>query len=146
MLVLWVLLVSMGLFRAAGALGVAGLDSWVAATRWALGVMLLFTASAHFTSMKEDLVRMMPPWVKNPRRMVLFTGICEILGAIGLQIPSVRRAAAVALIFFFIAVFPANVRAARQKTSIGKRPATPLWLRAPMQLLFIGLTAWAGFA
>jgi uncharacterized membrane protein len=130
-LVLWVLLVSMGLFRAAGALGVAGLDSWVAAT--------------HFTSMKGDLVRMIPPWVRNPRRMVLFTGICEILGAIGLQIPSVRRAAAVALILFFIPVFPANVRAARQKTSIGKRPATPLWLRAPMQLLFIGLTAWTGF-
>ena len=105
--------------------------------------MLLFTASAHFTRMKEDLVRMMPDWVPWPRAMVYFTGMCELAGAIGLLIPSLRLAAGIALIVFFILAFPANVKAARTGSTLRGKAATPLWLRAPMQLLFIGLTWWS---
>jgi uncharacterized membrane protein len=113
------------------------------ATRYALAVMLGFTASAHFTKMKEDLVRMVPDWVPWPRTMVYFTGVCELLGAVGLVIPALRHAAGFALIVFFVLVFPANVHAARADVSLGTRPATPLWLRAPMQLLFIWLAWWS---
>src|SRR5438874_1172174 len=38
-----------------------------------LALMLFFTASAHFTPMKEDLIRMTPQWVPWPRAMV-FSG------------------------------------------------------------------------
>jgi uncharacterized membrane protein len=105
--------------------------------------MLLFTASAHFTRMREDLVRMMPPRIPWPRAMVFFTGLCEIAGAIGLLVPLTRRAAGIALILFFFAVSPANVRAARSCLILRGKPVTPLWLRAPMQLLFIFLAWWA---
>lgn len=108
-----VLLLALLLFRGIGAIGVESLASWQAATRWALGVMLLFTAGAHFTTMKENLVRMVPPWVPRPRLAVTFTGVCEILGAVGLVLPPFQRAAGVALVLFFVAVFPANVHAAR---------------------------------
>ena len=54
-----------------------------------------------------------------------------------------QRAAGMALVLFLIAVFPANVRAARTGVTLRGKPATPLWLRLPLQLLFIGLTIWS---
>jgi uncharacterized membrane protein len=142
MAVLIVLFASLLLYRAAGALGLEWLDSWQTAACCALSTMLLFTASAHFTRMRDDLVRMMPPSFPWPRALVYFTGLCEIAGAVGLMLPLTRRAAGFALIVFFIAVFPANVRAARSGVTLRGKHATALWLRAPMQLLFIFLAWW----
>jgi uncharacterized membrane protein len=143
MLVLLILVVSTLLFRGLGFAGVSALASWPAAARDGLAVMLLFTASAHFTPMKEDLIRMTPRWVPWPRAMVFFTGLCELAGAIGLVIPTTRRAASIALILLFIALLPANVHAALARITLGGRPPTPLWLRVPMQVLFIFLTWWS---
>ena len=119
------------------------LASWSTAARDGLAVMLLFTGSTHFTPMKEDFIRMMPSWVPNPRAMVFFTGLCEIAGAIGLVIPVLQRIAAIALILFFLAVLPANIHAARAGVTLRGRPPTPLWLRIPMQILFMGIAWWA---
>jgi len=143
MIVLVVLLVSLLIYRGVGALGVDALGTWPAATRYALATMLAFTASAHFTRMRQDLVRMMPGWVRWPRAVVYFTGVCELAGAAGLLVPRVRLAAGIALIAFFIMVFPANVKAARSGVGMGGKSATPLWLRAPMQVLLIVLTWWS---
>jgi len=142
MAALVVLLASLLIYRAAGALGLSWLGSWHAAARCALSTMLLFIATAHFTRMREDLVRMMLPAIPWPRALVYFTGLCEIAGAMGLLIPATRRAAGIALIMFFVAVFLANVRAARSGVGLRGKAATPLWLRAPMQLLFIILAWW----
>ena len=143
MIVLVVLLLSLLIYRGIGLLGVDALGTWPAATRYALATMLVFTASAHFTRMKDDLVRMVPGWVPWPRVIVYFTGVCELAGAVGLLVPSLRLAAGIALIAFFILVFPANVKAARSGVGLGGKSATPLWLRAPMQALFIALTWWS---
>ena len=143
MIVLFVLLISLLLYRAIGALGVAALATWPGATRWALATMLVFTASAHFTKMKGALLRMMPDWVPQPMALVYFTGVCEIAGAVGLVVPYLRQAAGIALIVFFIVVFPANVKATQSGVAVGSKRPTPLWLRASMQLLFIGLTWWS---
>ncbi len=143
MLVLLILAVSILVFRGLGDAGVSAFASWPADWRDGLAVMLLFTASAHFTPMKEDLIRITPRWVPRPRAMVFFTGLCEIAGAIGLVIPATRRAAGIALILFFIAVLPANIHAAGAGITLRGRPATPLWLRIPMQILFIVLAWWS---
>jgi uncharacterized membrane protein len=143
MIVLLVLLISLVLYRTIGALGVASLATWPAAVRWALATMLVFTASAHFTKMKHDLARMMPDWIPRPLTVIYFTGFCEIAGAIGLLLPSVRQAAALSLIVFFIVVFPANLKAARTGVAVGGKRSTPLWLRTSMQILFIALTWWS---
>ena len=55
-----VLLVSVLVFRGLGALGVYVLSSWPAAARYGLTLMFLFTASAHFTKMKQELIQMVP--------------------------------------------------------------------------------------
>jgi uncharacterized membrane protein len=144
MIVVIVLGVALVLARLAGAAGVEALNSWPAATRTGLAVMLLLTASAHFNSMRHDLARMVPPAIPHPMAMIYFTGVCEALGAFGLLVPRTRVAAALALIVLFVALLPANVHAARSGITLRGKPATPLALRVPMQILFIALTAWAG--
>ena len=86
---------------------------------------------------------MTPPWIPKPKALVSFTGVCEILGAIGILIPALQRVAGVALILLFVALFPANVHAARAGLTLRGKPVTPLWLRTPMQLLIIVLTWWS---
>ena len=143
MLVLLILVASILIFRGLGYTGAPAFASWSADVRDGLAVMLLFTGTAHFGPTKEDLIRMTPRWVPWPRAMVFFTGLCEIAGAIGLVIPATRLAAGIALIVFFVAVLPANIHAARAKVPLRGRPPTPLWLRVPMQILFIGLAWWS---
>jgi len=104
--------------------------------------MLLLTASAHFTSTKEDLIKMVPPLFPFPRQLVFVTGLLEIVGAIGLLIPLVRPAAG-SVWPCYCALLPANIHAALNQLSLRGRATTPLWLRIPLQLLFIGLALWA---
>ena len=58
--------------------------------------------------------------------------------------PSVRRAAAYALIAFPLAVLPANIHAAHAGMPLRGKPATNLWARVPMQVLCIVRAVWAG--
>ena len=132
------------LARLAGQLGVRSLRSWAASVRVGLAVMFTFTAVAHFNSIREDLVRMVPPWVPAPAAMVTLTGVCEILGAVGLLVPRTRRAAAVALIVFLVAVLPANVHAAASGVTLRGAPVTPIVPRVALQMMFIALVWWSG--
>jgi uncharacterized membrane protein len=145
MIPLIVLVVVTLLARLAGRAGISALQDWAAAVRVGLAVMLCFTAAAHFNSMRADLIRMVPPAVPYPELMVTFTGVCEVLGAIGLLVPQTRRIAAVALIVFLVAVLPANIHAARAGVAVGGAEATPMLPRIALQLLFIALVWWAGW-
>jgi uncharacterized membrane protein len=130
--------------RLIGQLGVAHLRDWAASTRVGLAVMLCFTAAAHFNSMRADMVAMVPPSVPNPEFMVTFTGICEVLGGVGLLVPHTRRIAAAALIVLMLAVLPANIHAAQAGVTLRGAPATPIIPRVALQLLFIALFWWSG--
>jgi uncharacterized membrane protein len=141
--VLLILVLSCLIFRGLGFAGISAFATWQASARDALSPMLVVTGISHFTFMKEDFVRMMPPSIPWPRGMVYFTGLCEIAGAVGLLLPEFRRAAAYALIAFFLAVLPANIHAARAGASLRGKPATSLWLRIPMQVLFIAVAFWS---
>jgi len=46
------------------------------------------------------------------------------------------------LIALLIAMFPANIRAARMHLMVAGRPAMALSLRLPLQLFWIGALAW----
>lgn len=134
------------LLRGLGALGVDAFDTWLESVRVALALMFLFTASAHFTRMKEDLVRMVPPSFPNPRALVFATGVLEILGAIGLLVPATRRPAAWGLALLLLVLFPANVSAARRGLTLRGKPVTPFAIRLPIQLLFLALVLWVALA
>ena len=81
-----ILVLSCLIFRGLGFAGIPAFAAWQAPARDALSLMLVFTGVSHFTFMKEDFVRMMPPSIPWPRAMVYFTGLCEIAGAVGLSL------------------------------------------------------------
>jgi uncharacterized membrane protein len=143
MAVLIVLLASWLAFRVAGGAGVLAMASWRDAARYALVVMFVFTATAHFNKMKHDLARMIPAFFPQRLCLVYITGVLELLGALGLMLHQFWRVAGVCLIVLLIAIFVANVNAARKSITLRGRPATPLWLRTPMQILFIVLLWWS---
>lgn len=143
MAVLIVLFVSWFGFRAAGAIGVHAFATWQSSAVYALAVMFLFTSVAHFTSTRHDMARMVPSMFPKPMLLVYVTGVLEFLGVIGLLLPSFRFAAAICLILLLVALFPAKVKAAREHLTLRGHAATPLALRVPMQLVFIGLLWWS---
>ncbi len=93
--------------------------------------------------MRRDLAEMIPSFFPQPMLLVYVTGLAEFLGAAGLLIPRFRLLAGVCLILLLLGMFTANVNAALKGGTLRGKPVTPLWLRTPMQALFIGLIWWA---
>jgi len=143
MLVLILLLATWLLFRAVGAAGVHVLASWQHSALYALAVMFVFTATAHFNQMKHDLAQMIPSYFPRPLLIVYITGVFELLGAAGLVLPQFRRLAGISLIALLVGMFIANANAAQRGVTLRGKPPTPLWLRAPMQILLIALLWWS---
>ena len=140
-----VLVISTLLLKVIGVAGVDLLNSWTWCLRGGLALMFLFTASAHWGKRRGDLIAMVPRVFSRPDRIVSATGVYEILGAVGLLIPAIAPIAAACLAMLLVALFPANIRAAREHLTIGGRPATALPLRALLQLVFIVAVLVAGF-
>ena len=139
---LFVLLVSFIVLWEVGWLGVKPLSSWRGAGRGALVIMFLFTGTSHFTSMKYDFAAMIPDPLPDGLWVIYLTGVFEIAGAVGLLLPQTRKLAGICLILLLVAMFSANVNAALNDIPLGGQDPTPLWLRTPMQLLYIGMIWW----
>jgi uncharacterized membrane protein len=140
-----VLVIATLIFRGAGLLGLNVFDLWSMSVRTGLFVMFLLTASAHWGKRRADLIAMVPTTFPRPDLMVTLTGVLELLGAAGLLWRPIAPIAATCLASLLIAIFPANVRAARDHLKIGDAPATPLPLRTLLQVIFIAALAIAGF-
>lgn len=132
-----VLVVSALLFWLTGRVGVAVFRDLGFVLRAALGLMFLFTASAHLGKRRPDLIRMVPPALPRPDLLVTFTGVLDILGAIGLFVPVTARAACICLVLLLLALLPANIHAARQNLTIAGRPVPSSSVRVAIQLVFI---------
>ena len=143
-----VMLVGWAAFRGLGALGVLDdASTWHGALRFAMALMFVFTAISHFhPRVRPDLVRMVPPQLPRPDLLVTLTGILELIGAIGLLIPGLIRLSAYALMLLLVALFPANVNAARKQLRIAGRPAPALAFRLPLQLFWIAALWWVARA
>ena len=87
---------------------------------------------------------MVPPTLPRPALLVMITGILEFIGAAGLLLPSAAAAAAYGLIALLVAMFPANLHAARAGLVIAGRRATPIVWRAALQLFWIDALWWVG--
>ena len=110
----------------------------------ALAAAFVFMGVAHFVpASARTMAAMIPQRMRfvSARRLVQFTGLCEIAGGIGLLIPVLHVVAAIALIVFLVAVFPANAYAAQHPEKFGKA-AFPFWPRLAAQVVLIALLAW----
>ncbi len=95
------------------------------------------------------MAKMIPPFLRfsgplRPIALVYITGACEVLGGIGLAVPFTRPAAAVALVLFLVAVFPANIYAS-QHPVVFRSLSIPFWPRLIAQVALIALILWVGF-
>ena len=142
MAALFVLVISFLLLRGLGLLGVRRLSSWREAGLMAVVILFLFTGSTHFTAMKHDYAAMLPGPLSGNLGIIYLTGVLEIAGALGLLVPRTRRLAGICLVLYLLAVFPGNVYAAVNEVPFRGEPPTPLWLRTPIQLFFIGMVLW----
>jgi uncharacterized membrane protein len=139
MVPLFILLLSFVVLRGAGFLGVTALNNLDLPLRIAISLMFLVTASAHWGKGRPDLVRMVPPVFPHPSILVSVTGVLEILGAVGLLVSVTTRLAAVCLAILLVALFPANIRAAREHLTILGRPAPGLLVRGAIQVIFLSV-------
>jgi|SRR5580704_8321703 uncharacterized membrane protein len=137
MVPLFVLLLSFAVLRCAGFLGVTALNNADLPLRGGLFLMFLVAASAHWGRGRADLIRMVPTALPRAGLLVSVTGVLEILGAIGLMFSATARLAAVCLAILLLALFPANVRAARESLTILGRPAPGILLRGAIQAIFL---------
>jgi len=103
----------------------------------------VFAGVQHFRD-PEFYIRIVPPRLPWRAAAVSISGVAEIAGGIGLLIPVLRRAAAWGLVALLIAVFPANVYMAAYNVQAGSQPIHPtlLWLRLPLQVVFIWWVLW----
>lgn len=79
--------------------------------RWILA-LFYFAAGVIHIAAPAPFLTIMPGWVPMPETVVLWTGIAELLGALGLAqglSPSLRKAAAIGLALYAVCVFPANI-------------------------------------
>lgn len=123
------------LARLVGTQGLAPVSSWPAAVAVGLAAMFTLTGIAHFVpKMRAAMIAIVPPRIPAPGFLVALTGVLELLGAIGVLIPSTRAVAAGCLGVLLVVMFPANVYAASQRSN---PLSTPLGWRTAEQLLFL---------
>ena len=129
------------LARLVGLVGLEALDSWSVSTAIGLAAMFALTGWAHFAQpMRGGLIAMVPPSLPARARLVDITGVLELAGVVGLLIPATRPYAAGALFVLLLAMFPANVSAAKrlQHTPI---VTMPLPVRTAVQGVFLAACA-----
>lgn len=111
------------------------LRALLAGAMMTVGVMH-FTHEAFFT-------KIVPAWLPAAKLLVWISGVCEItLGALVL-VPKTRRLAGWGLTALYVAVFPANINMCLHPELGGTVPAWALWVRLPIQVLFIAYALWA---
>ena len=123
--------------RIVGWLGVDYMDSWVKAIAVGLAAMFVLTGVAHFVPpLRKNLIAIVPPQLPAPGLLVSITGVLEFLGAVGLLVPVTRVAAAVCLLLLMLAMFPANIYAARMPNP-PKSMTTQLPLRTAEEIVYL---------
>ncbi len=111
--------------------------------KYILGIYLIGMGFGNFFEF-EEFIRVVPSYIPYPGMMIWVTGIFEILGGIGLLLPSTSRLMAIVLLVLFAAVFPANLHMAMSNIP-GEGfpvPSWIMWAKIPIQIVLIGWAIW----
>lgn len=96
---------------------------------------------AHFTS-TDFFVAIMPPWIGFHREIVYISGVLEILGALGILVPGLRRWAGNGLLLLVVCVTPANVHMWLNPELFPDVPELFLSFRLVLQVALLALIWW----
>jgi uncharacterized membrane protein len=109
--------------------------------------LLLSAVLLHFMRTNEATATLPPifpsPPFPSPGALVISTGVLEILGAMGLFVPKVRRSAALWIAIMMVMIFPVNVLVAGQTYAGLRMPGVPV--RLTMQAIYIWMVLLAGY-
>lgn len=87
-------------------------------------------------------LKIMPPYLPWRLFLVYLSGFFEVALGVLLLVPALTRVAAWGLIALLVAVFPANVHMAINPQFYPDIPPLVLWLRLPLQAVFIAWAYW----
>jgi uncharacterized membrane protein len=112
--------------------------------RIGLSLFFIFMAIGHFIR-TEEMAAMLPLAVPFRIELIYFTGLLELLGAVGVWIPGLTRLTGLLLILMLIGILPANIYSAINRIEFGGHGAGPAYLliRIPFQLFVIWWTYFA---
>ncbi len=108
-----------------------------------MGGFYVLAGIAHFVR-PEAYRELMPPYLPWHLALIYLSGAAEIILGIGVFIPRFRRLGGWGIIALLIAVFPANIHAARH--GLLSIPTWVLWARLPFQLVLIAWAYWCCLA
>ena len=111
-----------------------------------LAALFLLAGTVHLLN-PNLFMPIMPSWVPAPLGAIVISGICELLGGVGLLIPSerIRRAAGWGLLLLLLAVFPANIHMAAAQIRVHGVPSANWisWVRIPLQPILMLMVSWS---
>jgi uncharacterized membrane protein len=112
--------------------------------RVGLSLFFTFTASGHFIQ-AEAMSAMLPPAIPYRMGIIHFTGLLEVLGAIGVWLPRMMRFTGFCLMLMLVVFLLANIYSAMYRVDFGGHGSGPayLLLRIPFQCLVIGWVYYA---
>jgi uncharacterized membrane protein len=122
----------------------SSLDRLRLVLRLVLAAIYLAAGALHMAS-PAGFVTIMPPVIPFPREIVLFTGACEVAGAIGLLVPATRWWAGVMLALYALCVWPANIYQALWHVHAPPLPDS-WWYHGPRLAFQPVMIWWALFA
>lgn len=123
-----------------------------AIARFVLAAVYAVAGYSHITR-PDGFLAITPGWVLWPEKVIFWTGVAEIAGAIGLMIPArligwPRRWAGIGLALYALCVWPANINHAVNNIAIGGAHLS-WWYHGPRlaaQPLIIWWALWASGA
>lgn len=104
-------------------------------------VWFFFGGLAHFFE-DDFFVRIVPSYVKAPETAVMVSGIFEILGAIGILIPTMRRLAGICLFLLTLVVTAANINMWVNFDQFPEFSPATLGFRLVLQIFLLALILW----
>lgn len=108
------------------------------------GIMFLFYLAAGFAHVTAPaaFLPIVPTWVPYPEQTIVLTGICELVGAVGLETRRFRWWSGVMLALYAVCVFPANLKHAFENIDVPQLPHT-WWYHGPRLLSQPVIVWWA---
>ena len=93
---------------------------------------------------QDAFLLIVPSWVPAARDIVIFTGICEIVGAIALLTRRLQKLAGIMLATYAVCVFPANIKHAFEGIQVAGL-FNSWWYHVPRLALQPVIVWWALF-
>jgi uncharacterized membrane protein len=109
--------------------------------KYLFGLAFVLAGLYHFVN-PAFYLRMMPPYLPWHLSLIYLSGFFEVALGLLLLVPNYTRLAAWGLIALLIAVFPANIHMALNPQLFPDLPPLALWLRLPLQVVFIAWAYW----